>query len=232
MAKYRKVSTVIQNDEKFRKLTDDAKLIFYTVLTHQHMTSVGAMRMTIAGLADELGWKHERVWVTVAERFPNGMLRYDKKSSTILLPNFMKHNAPDNQNAVKAWVHAIEMIPEGKLKLWLMERLGQEFRKHDEKWREAFETVALTLSERYREPFRNGMANQEQEQEKELRGEDLPASSRSSPINGDRTSLSDEGDDSTPTRSGGGGHRSASSKAKPEKKPKKSSRKRPRRLDK
>ena len=59
MSRYRKVDPRIWNDAKFRDLSDSAKLIFFMLLTHPNMTSIGAMRGTIAGLAEELGWELE-----------------------------------------------------------------------------------------------------------------------------------------------------------------------------
>ena len=59
MAKYRKVDPRIWNDAKFRDLSDNGKLVFFFLLTHPNMTSLGAMRHTIPGLAAELGWDVE-----------------------------------------------------------------------------------------------------------------------------------------------------------------------------
>jgi hypothetical protein len=60
MARYRKIAPRIWNDEKFGELSDDAKLIFFLLLTHPHMTALGAMRATLAGLAAELRWAVKR----------------------------------------------------------------------------------------------------------------------------------------------------------------------------
>jgi hypothetical protein len=55
MARYRKIDPRIWNDAKFRALLDDAKFVFMLLLTHPHMTALGAMRATLAGSAAELG---------------------------------------------------------------------------------------------------------------------------------------------------------------------------------
>ena len=49
--RYRKVALVIWQDEKFRAFTDDGKLAFLFLLTHPAMTSVGAMRATVAAIS-------------------------------------------------------------------------------------------------------------------------------------------------------------------------------------
>src|SRR4030095_519357 len=61
MARYRKIDPRIWNDEKFRELTDDGRLVFLFILTHPHLTNLGAMRANIPGLAYEIGWDVERL---------------------------------------------------------------------------------------------------------------------------------------------------------------------------
>jgi hypothetical protein len=61
MSQYRKVDTRIWNDAQFCGLSDDGKLVFLLLLTHPNMTSLGAMRATLAGLAEEIGWEPERL---------------------------------------------------------------------------------------------------------------------------------------------------------------------------
>ena len=54
---YRKIDVRIHNDFKYRQLSDKAKLLFLTILTHPQLTSIGAMKATQAGLAEEMGWE-------------------------------------------------------------------------------------------------------------------------------------------------------------------------------
>ena len=61
MARYRKIETRIWNDQKFNELSDDGKLLLLMLLTHPHLTSIGAMRATLPGLASELHWSLERL---------------------------------------------------------------------------------------------------------------------------------------------------------------------------
>lgn len=108
MTHYRKIETRIWNDEKFSSLSNDAKLAFIFTLTHPNMTSLGAMRGTIEGLAAELD-----VFVEAfQEVFAKGMLRTDPKAKLIHAPNFLKYNRPESPNVVIAWGKAYDMIPE------------------------------------------------------------------------------------------------------------------------
>jgi hypothetical protein len=96
MARFRKISSRIWNDGKFRALSDDAKLIFLLLLTHPHMTALGAMRATVAGLAAELQWAEKRFHRGFTEILERRMVRYNEGSSLIWLPNFLKYNPPEN----------------------------------------------------------------------------------------------------------------------------------------
>jgi len=78
MARYRKIDTRIWNDEKFRAFSDDAQLIFLFLLTHPHMTALGAMRATIPGLAAEKGWTLARFSKGLQEPLRKGMVKVDK----------------------------------------------------------------------------------------------------------------------------------------------------------
>jgi len=53
MSRYRKVDPRIWNDAKFRSLDDQGKLAFFFLLTHPHMTAIGAMRASIPGLSPQ-----------------------------------------------------------------------------------------------------------------------------------------------------------------------------------
>ena len=79
MAKYRKISTRIWNDDKFSLLSCDAKLLFFFLLSHPHMTPLGAMRANSPGIAHELSWPLERLSEALREVSTKGMVRVDER---------------------------------------------------------------------------------------------------------------------------------------------------------
>jgi len=136
MGRYRRVDTRIWNDEKFAALSDRGKLAFLFLLTHPHMTSLGAMRATLPGLAAELGWDTHTFSDAFAELVEGGMVRYYHQASLVWLPNFLRYNLPENPNVVKSWGKVLDLIPEcaGKRELLAtvratIETLGQAFAK-------------------------------------------------------------------------------------------------------
>lgn len=69
MARYRKIDPRIWNDEKFASLSHEAQRAFFFILTHPSMTSLGAFRISAAGMAQELGLTEKGF----QEPFPKGM---------------------------------------------------------------------------------------------------------------------------------------------------------------
>src|SRR5581483_167066 len=136
MARYRKVDSRIWNDAKFRGLSNDGKLVFFLLLTHPHMTALGAMRATREGLAAEMGWQAEAFREAFLEVFQKGMVEYDEKACLMALPNFLKYNPPESPNVVKAWSSALDLLPECELKGFVIQRckaflegMGKAFRE-------------------------------------------------------------------------------------------------------
>ena len=137
MSHYRKIDTRIWNDEKFNSLSHHAKLAFVFVLTHPNMTSLGAMRGTIAGLSDEL----EVLPKAFQEPFDKGLLKADDKAKIIYAPNFLKYNKPENPNVVKAWGKAFEMLPEGETKHEIYYKVKCCIKDYGKGFQEVFQKV-------------------------------------------------------------------------------------------
>lgn len=126
------------------------------LLTHPNMTALGAMRGTIAGLAEELSWSTEGFRKAFAEVLQKGMAEHDAKACLIALPNFIKYNAPESPNVIKAWASALDLLPECDLKTRVIARA------------KAFsEGMSKAFAKALPEAFAKSMSNQEQEPEQE-----------------------------------------------------------------
>lgn len=172
MSRYRKVDPRIWNDDKFRGLSNRGKLVFFMLLTHPHMTALGAMRATPGGLAEELNWEPQAFREVFAEVLAVGMAEHDQKACLIALPNFLRYNPPESPNVVKAWVSALDLLPECELKTAVLQRAGEFTR-----------TLTKGFADAFIEAFDKAIGNQEQEQEqkkhpptpRKSRGEPSPA---------------------------------------------------------
>ena len=104
-------------------MSDDGKLVFLFLLTHPHMTSLGAMRGTFPGLAAELGWSARRFESAALECLSQHIVESNEEAAWIGIPNFLRYNEPEGPNSVsKAWAKALDMLPECPEKHSLMER--------------------------------------------------------------------------------------------------------------
>jgi hypothetical protein len=149
MGRYRKIDPRIHNDAKFKALSERGKLLFFTILTHPHMTALGAMRATEAGLCEEMalgasvkdagcpadcaagcpsGCAADRV-AGVFEGYrqafrdliEKGLIKFDPASACLVIPKFLKYNPPESPSVVKAWNAAGDLIPECDLRDELIE---------------------------------------------------------------------------------------------------------------
>lgn len=161
LGKYRKIYTRIWNDQKFNSLSDDGKLVFFQLLSHPHLTPIGAMRASMAGMASDLKWDEARYIKAFAEIISKNMVHHDAEAVFLWLPNFLKYNQPESPNVVKSWEQYLDYLPECELKDELIEQVNQFVANNSEAFQKALPEV-----------FSKGMPNQEQEQEQEQKQEE------------------------------------------------------------
>jgi len=144
---FRKIDVRIWNDAKFRVLSHHGKLAFIMLLTHPGMTSLGAMRATPEGLGAELKMEPKAFREAFAEVLREGLAEHDEEASCVLVPNFVRYQAAESPNVIKAWAKQLEWIPEGPLKTRavagvqaFVEGYGEAFRKA---FRESFGKASL-----------------------------------------------------------------------------------------
>lgn len=113
--KYRKISTSIWNDQKIRMLSHEAQYIFIRILTHQDLTSLGAIKATKSGLAEEFKIGKAVFNRQFEELLVHNLLVMDEEVGMIWAPNFLKHNRPESPNVVKHWANAYDNLPECEL---------------------------------------------------------------------------------------------------------------------
>lgn len=163
MGRYRKIDTRIWNDAKFCGMSDRGKLAFFFLLTHPHMTSLGAMRATIPGLANEIGWTEKAFREAFTEALSKGMAKHDERACFVCLPNFIRYNPPESPNVVKSWLSCVDLLPECNHKVQLLQHVKAFGQGLGEGFRKAFAF--------FEEALPKAMPNPEQEQEQEPKQE-------------------------------------------------------------
>jgi uncharacterized phage protein (TIGR02220 family) len=156
MGRYRKIDTRTWNDLKFNELSDYGKLVFFLLLTHPHLTSIGAMRASLTSLSSDLKWSMDKFENAFQESLLNKMVRHDETGNLIWLPNFLKYNQPESPNVIRSWNQALDYLPECPLKQILIKHIEFYVRSLPKTFREALPPA-----------FRSTFVNQEQEQEQE-----------------------------------------------------------------
>ncbi len=174
MARYRKVSVQIWGDRKFRRLSTEGALVCFHILTHPNMTSIGAMRGTVVGLASEIPEtiSPEGYAKGFEEGLREGLWEASSEAPLIVVPNFLRHNKPESPNVVRSWAAIVDTLPECELRDIHFQRVKAFAEGLGKGFREA-------LPEAFREPLPKGMPNPEpepeQEPEQEHKQERLPA---------------------------------------------------------
>ena len=192
MAIYRKIDCRISNDKKFRELSVEGKLAWYTILSRRDLAPIGAFKASFESLAIEqrgneylneglqkdLPKGFSEVFIqALNELLSKGLIKYDSESFLIYVPNFLKYNFPENPNVVKSWNSALDSLPECDLTNHVLAKSAQIIlnsqrdsfikalpKEFNEAYRKGF---AKDLPKGFSKDFGKGMPKQEQEQEQE-----------------------------------------------------------------
>lgn len=192
MAIYRKIDCRISNDKKFRELSVEGKLAWYTILSRRDLAPIGAFKSSFESLAIEqrgneylneglqkdLPKGFSEVFIqALNELLSKGLIKYDSESFLIYVPNFLKYNFPENPNVVKSWNSALDSLPECDLTNHVLAKSAEIIlnsqrdsfikalpKEFNEAYRKGF---AKDLPKGFSKGFGKGMPKQEQEQEQE-----------------------------------------------------------------
>lgn len=192
MAIYRKIDCRISNDKKFRELSVEGKLAWYTILSRRDLAPIGAFKASFESLAIEqrgneylngdlqkgLPKAFNEVFIqALNELLSKGLIKYDSKSFLIYVPNFLKYNFPENPNVVKSWNSALDSLPECDLanhvlaksaEIILNSQRDSFIKALPKEFVEAYQKgFAKALPKGFTKDFRKGTPKQEQEQEQE-----------------------------------------------------------------
>jgi hypothetical protein len=154
-AKYRKIDPRLWNDERFRSLTSQEKLVDIYLLTAQ-VNRIGLFVFSPAMAAEALGIKQpefDRVLDRVLDtlKWP-----YDRKQRVLFFPTWWKYNPCESRLTMKGYIDDLHDIPQTPLLTAFAS--NSRYLKDD---------VAQVIAEGMPYPMRYPMAYQEQEQEQE-----------------------------------------------------------------
>ena len=151
-------------DARYRALTFDAQHVYLFLLIHPHLTMLGAMRATLAGMASEMGIDPERFAAAFGSLVSSGFVRWDETALFLCLPGFLAKNKPANPNVVKSWPDLFSSLPSSELRRELADEISLLLAELPENFRvlnsNSFATVQKPFtnsSETISEPYRNSI---------------------------------------------------------------------------
>lgn len=152
--RYRKVSTRIWADERFRRLSPlppSGQALWLWLLTGPMTRQVpGLFRAGLAAMEDELGWTRDCLCAAMNELEAQGMLKFDQDARVVWLPNALKHNPPDNPNVVAGWQEELLAIPECALKVEALQSLRAQIAQNGDAWSDAMDQALGRITKRER----------------------------------------------------------------------------------
>lgn len=163
--RYRRVSTRMHHDKKFRALSPvrpSGQSLWEYLIHGPHTTACpGLAHAGEAGLAEELGWslrEFRRCWKEIEDQ-EMGYADWDAR--VIWLPNAVKHNPPENPNVVKAWRKCYDdLIPECALKHRAEQAIRDFLKAYSKAFQKAFgEVFDESLAESDPKASVNGLVN-------------------------------------------------------------------------
>ncbi len=149
-SRYIRIATKFWQDEKARRLSDDAKLLYLYVLTSPHSNMAGYYVLPKPYVAYDLQWLPERLDKAFAELLHQGVIKYCETSDVVLIPNFFKYNPIQNKNQAIGAARRVAELPTNTLTkdfLEVLERFAEPFKEHFAEWFANTETDTDTESE-------------------------------------------------------------------------------------
>lgn len=163
MARYRNVHCLIWFDEKFTTLSDDAKLIWFFLLTNPRGTMLGIAVQGQSDMAEFLGWTTKRFAEPFAELLRERLIAYDERTRTLYLRNFLKYNPIENENQAKSAAKLLEEIPETSPFIQEVKRFLEPLSKP------FLKPLLERLGERYGEPAAVAVSSSSKQYQKKSR---------------------------------------------------------------
>ena len=166
--RYRRISTCLWGDEKFRLLSapkPNAQSLWLFLLCGPQTRAVpGLFSAGEAALAEMLAWSvvgFRKAWRELDQA---EMVKADWAARLVWIPKALRHNPPESPNVVRSWRATVDEMPECSLKTEAVATLRSDTEAFGEAFGEAFRQA---FGEGRATPSVHPSGNQEQEQDQE-----------------------------------------------------------------
>jgi len=128
MREFTKISPTLWASKRFTSLgSDDPKFLFLYFLTSEHQNSAGIFRLRDEYAIADLEWEMTRYQTAREDLVAAKLIRFDVETSTILILDWFRHNAPMNDSHYKGVVRAIQRIDCVAFRLEALEALQEAY---------------------------------------------------------------------------------------------------------
>ena len=160
MAEYGKIFKKLWRNAKFRKLSDQGKLLCCYIFSCPHCNSIGLYSLDKYYICADLEWLPKRLDKPFRELLDQRFISYDNKLSVILVHEWFKYNSIQNDNQYKKAEAEFSDVPQS--------HIFQEFKR-------LLERLPEGLHKRLLKPLGKRLPNPETETESETetKAEDL-----------------------------------------------------------
>ena len=108
---YRKIEQRIWADEKFRRLSHNARYMFLYLLTGPHSTAWGAYVLDDLYISADLSFPPAKIKQYWKELLDEGLILRDSVTRLVAFPNWFKFNRPKNDRSAMAIINGLLSLP-------------------------------------------------------------------------------------------------------------------------
>ena len=113
--RYHKIESSIWQDEKFKELSEDAKMLFLYIMTCPHSNNIGIFVIPKMYICCDLKWDTERLDKPFEELLHRGFILFDENVNLVCIINHLKHNPLENANQTKAAIKILILLPKSSI---------------------------------------------------------------------------------------------------------------------
>lgn len=108
---YGRVRVLFWESETIKPLSTDAKCVGLYLLTSPHTNAIGCFRLPMAYVADDTGMSQKSLENGFAALRAAGFMEWCERHPWVWIPNYLKHNPPENPNVWRKCVKELEALP-------------------------------------------------------------------------------------------------------------------------
>lgn len=115
MAEYGRIYKKLWRNKKFKKSSDDGKIVILYVYTSPHSNMIGYYYLPIEYIIVDLKWSAARIKKAFREGLDKAFYEYDYDADIVLVSKWFEYNGNFNTNQLKKAVGELSEVPDNQL---------------------------------------------------------------------------------------------------------------------